>query len=55
MKKYYFQHMSKKIKKEFIIPEKGSLGLLAHGHRGLRAWRIEKQKKHTIKKNVVKK
>ncbi len=47
--------MSKKDKQKFVIPEKGSLGLLAHGHKGLRAWREEKNKKSTKNKNGVKK
>lgn len=37
-------------KVEFIIPEKGSLGLLAYGDIGLRAWR--KVKQESFKKNA---
>ena len=41
---------SKKNKVEFKITEKGSLGLLAYGDIGLRAWR--KVKQEFYKKNA---
>lgn len=36
-----------KSKKQFVLTEKGSLGILAYGDIGLRAWR-------NVKRNVLK-
>lgn len=47
--------MAEKKQFNYTIDTKGSLGLLANGHKGLRAWREVKKQHLTLKAKDVKK